>query len=436
MNDRQNNNSANMLNNTDRPFNTQQPFVRIESVMDGISPNPLADNSTTESSIIFISGTTLPNETVFVFLNDGRQRIVRADGEGNWSATVTSWGSYGEAAIKVTLPLANVSDDFNLTLVEPAPETRPAIDKIIDDSHGWMDLIAPGSTTENATPLVSGFAPAGSLVIITVNGEPVGSVIADSDNRWEWSTPLQEGLNTIKVSTNGEESEPLELTYAPFVAPIEPELAILQINDSMGSEVQPGGAANSNDVMLRGTGPRYQILEIWAGDRFVGNAWTDENGNWQQYVTLPEGENSLSVSAGGMQSEVVAIITPVAPPPTPEIFSAWADENNLGPVFNGGMTSDATPRLEGRAGSHAVVEIWNNRRPVGSVIADQNGYWNYTPTLAEGRNQFVVISQGVSSSSFTMTYAPVVGPVEQELSITQISDTLTGTDIAPGGSAI
>ncbi|NWA62389.1 hypothetical protein HX773_15935, partial [Pantoea sp. B9002] len=80
-------------------------------------------------------------------------------------------------------------------------------------------------------------------------------------------------------------------------------------------------------------------------------------------------------------------------------------------------TSDATPRLEGRAGNNAVVEIWINEGRVDTIMADQFGYWRYTPTLSEGANSITVVSQGVSSDVFNIDFAPVVIPVEPELTV-------------------
>ncbi|NWA63145.1 hypothetical protein HX773_19750, partial [Pantoea sp. B9002] len=191
-------------------------------------------------------------------------------------------------------------------------------------------------------------------VEIWINDELVETVVADRNGYWNYTPRLAEGVNQVFVVSQGISSQPFDMTYAPHVEPVEPvdqELSITGISDMAGSDIGPGGSAISNDVVLSGTGPRYQVLEIWSGDRFVGNVWTDQNGTWYQYVTLPEGNNSLTVRAGDVQSEAVMILTPIAPPPVPEIFSAWEDESNVGSVFNGGTTSDATPRLEGRAGN-------------------------------------------------------------------------------------
>jgi hypothetical protein len=442
MTNRKESNSVGLINGTNQSSITDAPFVNINSVTDGINTAPLVENTSSESQFFYVSGTARPYETLFVYLNDDRVAVIRADQAGNWTTLVyTGNQSYGETNFTVTVPATNATDSFQLTLIEAPAETRPSVEEVYNDDGNWWEWINSGASTTDANPLVRGTAPAGSVVEIKVNGDTVGSVIADENNNWSWNPPLEAGSNIITVISNGEESEPYQIIYqaAPvIVVPEEPSLAITQITDpSNGNPIEAGGSANYPQVMLSGTGPRDQWLQIWSGDQFVATVYSNNNGDWNEYIQLPEGENALTVRAGNAQSDIVLINIPVTLPEIapPEIFQGWADENGYGPIYNGDSTQDSTPTLEGRAANGARVEIWLNDRYITTVDAGRNGYWNYTPTLNEGMNQIHVVSQGVSSAVFEINYVPIVVPVDQELAITQITDTWTGGLIEAGGAS-
>ena len=63
--------------------------------------------------------------------------------------------------------------------------------------------------------------------------------------------------------------------------------------------------------------------------------------------------------------------------------------DNVGPVIglvtNGGATNDNTPTLNGMAEANSTVTIYNGQSVLGSVQADSNGAWSFTPgALTDG----------------------------------------------------
>ncbi len=93
-------------------------------------------------------------------------------------------------------------------------------------------------------------------------------------------------------------------------------------------------------------------------------------------------------------------------------------------VSSGQQTDDRTPTLKGVAEPDSIVRLYNAQNQlIGSVKASSNGYWEITPSLADGEHSlYVTATDGrgyVSQASevFTLTVAddsavPVPGKVE------------------------
>ncbi|MBD4426659.1 hypothetical protein GUG96_14715, partial [Xanthomonas citri pv. citri] len=67
-------------------------------------------------------------------------------------------------------------------------------------------------------------------------------------------------------------------------------------------------------------------------------------------------------------------------------------EPHVGPLQKGDATNDTTPTLSGSAAPGDIVSILDNGKVIGSVTADSNGKWTFTPdaALADGKHTFTV----------------------------------------------
>ncbi|MCE4073648.1 MULTISPECIES: Ig-like domain-containing protein, partial [Pseudomonas] len=102
-----------------------------------------------------------------------------------------------------------------------------------------------------------------------------------------------------------------------------------------------------------------------------------------------------------------------------------------GPIANHGVTDDPTPTLSGQAEANSKVTIYDNGSVLGSVMADANGAWSYTPTtgISEGDHNFTVDATdkagntSVKSDVFSLTtdYTP---PDYSKLAITGVLDSV------------
>ncbi|MCP0969313.1 Ig-like domain-containing protein, partial [Klebsiella pneumoniae] len=61
---------------------------------------------------------------------------------------------------------------------------------------------------------------------------------------------------------------------------------------------------------------------------------------------------------------------------------------HTGPLTSGGLTNDATLALSGTAEAGATVTIYDGSTVLGTVVADEDGHWRFTPDpLGEGEHR-------------------------------------------------
>ena len=173
------------------------------------------------------------------------------------------------------------------------------------------------------------------------------------------------------------------------------------------------------------------IMEI-VMDSTVYTVTIAANGSWswQPPFPLAEGPHNLSVRtidrAGNVGAPSLFIVNVDLTAPDQPLIIGVDDNagNKTGPVNSGQQTDDRTPTLKGVAEPDSIVRLYNAQNQlIGSAKANSNGYWEITPTLADGEHALYVtatdgrgyVSQ--ASEAFTLTVAddsavPVPGKVE------------------------
>ncbi|WP_337265246.1 Ig-like domain-containing protein, partial [Serratia sp. MMO-151] len=84
-----------------------------------------------------------------------------------------------------------------------------------------------------------------------------------------------------------------------------------------------------------------------------------------------------------------AITVVTVPPQAPTITSVEDNvEPHTGALQKGDITNDNTPTLKGSALPGGTVTVYDNGTAIGSVKADNNGAWSFTPStpLGEGNH--------------------------------------------------
>ncbi|EBW6088706.1 hypothetical protein A4L73_28620, partial [Salmonella enterica subsp. enterica serovar Enteritidis] len=99
-------------------------------------------------------------------------------------------------------------------------------------------------------------------------------------------------------------------------------------------------------------------------------------------VTDPAGNTSPSTSAGTIT------IDTTAPAAASEVTLIGDDQS----LSDGASTKDTTPTVSGEAEAGSTVVIYDNGEAIGTVTADENGNWSFTPetALTDGEHAFTV----------------------------------------------
>ncbi|MFI3024725.1 Ig-like domain-containing protein, partial [Klebsiella aerogenes] len=248
-------------------------------------------------------------------------------------------------------------------------------------------------------------------------------------------------VDKAAFSATAEELPVSLLAAVPDVPGAPGYILIDGVTDDQGNitgEIAGGGMTDDLRPTLHGEVPHGEgmTLSIYANTVLLGTAIVGDDGTWTFTPPKdfePDASYTFEVlfrdSGGGtvfvsMPFTVVTGedgTTPAENLPEPGNrgglnISGVNDDNGLhtGEVINGGITDDLTPTLTGH-NPHAagqILKIYANTVLLGSVVADDNGDWNFTPTLApDSQYTFEVLLQdpGGGSIVLSMPYTITTG---------------------------
>ncbi|MDA5565481.1 Ig-like domain-containing protein, partial [Cobetia sp. MMG027] len=375
------------------------------------------------------------------------------DTDGNFSVALSPEQDAGtELTATVTDAAGNesaVSD--TLVVLEDADVTAPnapTIASATDDVAAVTGTLADGDSTNDATPTLTGSAEAGSTVILTHNGEEIGTVIADSNGTWSFTpvTGFADGEHVFSVTATDAAGN-VSAASADFTLTVDttaPDAPVLTETD--------GETANGSTV--NGSAEAGGTVEISNGDGdLLGSGTVADDGTFS--ITLsPKQEAGTELTAtvtdaAGNESSVSdTLVVPedadVTAPNAPTIASATDDVAAVtGTLTDGDSTNDATPTLTGSAEAGSTVTLNHNGEEIGTSIADSNGTWSFTPAtgFADGEYVFSVTAtdeagnESAPSADFTLTVdttapdAPILSETDGE---TANGSTVNGSAEAGG----
>ena len=188
-----------------------------------------------------------------------------------------------------------------------------------------------------------------------------------------------------------------------------------------GKDKTPPDAPKNMNVSGEGTmvtgnaEPGSMVVIKNAGGAVLGSGRTDSNGNFAIQLNKPHvsGEQLTATATddAGNDSPPANVNAPNIPfPQTPDIDGAVDDTTSqTGELTQNQFTNDARPALYGTATALSVVHIYDNGTEIGSVRADADGSWNFTPStpLSDGSHAFTVTATNMKgesqpSGSFTL----------------------------------
>ncbi|MGE1161212.1 Ig-like domain-containing protein [Pantoea agglomerans] len=395
----------------------------IENVVDDYSQGEDADSGFlqkgqfTNDGTLTLNGTAGAGLTVIVWATDADGNRVNAgsgvaDDNGRWSITTAALGEDGRYDLTATaVNAAGVSSAetgaFNVVLDTVAPEA--AVAALMDAQGEVQGEVASGGVTDDRAPVLKGTAEAGATVTVYLDDSstPAGSTVADADGNWTLALgTLTDGEHSWQVKVTdaaGNETRGERSTFRLDSSSVE--LSIDQANDDAGSitgAVLNGGLTDDSTPELQGTAAAGAVVTISdKSGAVLGSSTANSSGVWTFAVAeLADGEHVFTASvtnAAGNSSEAkftltVDTIAPVLPTITGMIDDVGTVQGTS--TTSGGVTDDPSPTFTGKAEKGSLVTLYDGDSVLGSVRADAQGNWSYTPTtnMVDGDHSIKAVS--------------------------------------------
>ncbi|WP_255248623.1 Ig-like domain-containing protein, partial [Enterobacter cloacae] len=411
-------------------------------VIDNTGPvtGPLKPGDVTDDSQPSFSGEGTPGNTIIIKDNDKEIGSVIVDDEGKWSFTPKDELAEGEHNVVVVEedPLGNEGDpsDPIQIIVDTTPPAKPDMADAQDNTGPITGQLKGGDVTDETRPVFSGKGEPGDTVTIYDGDEVLGTTVIDDKGNWTLKPekPLGEGDHSItvtqtdKAGNTSDPSEALEFevdTTAPDAS--ANVLNITAVADDVGDRqgnVASGDITDDSKPLISGIGEAGNTVFVYttdsSGKHLIGTAVVGSDGTWSLTPETPltEGLNKLTLEtqdpagnrvAGEAPSYDINLLIPVSTAPS---INSVVDnaEPHVGPMQKGESTNDTTPTLSGSAAPGDVVSILDNGKVIGTVTADSNGKWAFTPdtALADGKHTFTVTATDAAGNARSSGSFPIV----------------------------
>jgi uncharacterized protein (DUF2249 family) len=389
----------------------------IENVEDNYTQGTDADTGllqkgqATNDATLTLNGTAGAGMTVQIWATDKDGQRVKvgegtADENGRWSITTDALGEDGAYDLTATaVNAAGVSSAetgaFPIVLDTVAP--AQAVATLNDDQGDKTGVINAGDVTDDRTPTLTGTGEAGATVAVYLDGSTTaaGSVVVDAQGNWTLPlASLEDGEHSYQIKiTDSAGNETLSPKVDFTVDASSVALTIDHANDNVGKltgAVLTGGLTDDSTPELQGTAAAGAVVTIKdATDQVLGSAVANASGEWKfQLESVEDGEHTwkaeVTNEAGNTARAEITLTVDSAAPSVPVIVSM---EDDVGTVKDtvtapGSVTDDPVPTFKGTADAGTVVTIRDGDNVLGSVVADKDGNWVYTPTtnLVEGEH--------------------------------------------------
>ncbi|NWA60461.1 hypothetical protein HX773_06085 [Pantoea sp. B9002] len=362
----------------------------------------IGDGTQTTDGDPLLRGSAEPNSLVQIVINGQVHATVQSDENGEWSSNLLLLEGENNIVVQVN---GEDSLPYHITytpvaVVEPELPRAPVITEVFAN-QGQIGDILNGGETDDRTPVLRGTAEPDTRLEVMVNGQ-IFTHWVPSDGNWTLTVTLQAGHNEIIVSSAGQSTDPFIINYSTASLP-KPEITSVWADEHQIGEIANGGSTKDGTPRIHGRALPNSVVEVTVNGQ-VYTAYTVRNGSWSVEVTLQEGRNEIIASINGQSAEPYIIDYAVPESMKPEIFAAFADENQMGDIANGGSTDDRTPRLSGRGEPNTLLEVSVNGRMYLTLIGN-NGLWNLQVRLSDGHNEIIATSMGKSSETFVINFA-------------------------------
>lgn len=443
------------LTATDTAGNNIGPSAPVTLTVDTLPP-PAPVVSTPDSTGTLITGTAEAGSTVIIkdrttgtVLGEGQ-----TDGIGHFTVLISPAQTTGESLSATAQdPAGNLSPETDFIAATSSIPHPPVITTVVDDVTPVLGNVANNGSTNDTLPSLNGTATANATVSIYVDGNLTDSVSADSSGNWSYqlSSALINGQHTFSVTQNvaGTDSghSPNYTIIVDTVAPGTPVLTgvVDDIAPVTGS-ISAGQTTNDARPTFSGTGEAGSTVSIYDNGTQIGTASVGSNGTW---TFTPGGDLSnsthnitlLATDAAGNQSSFsfgFSFTVDTQLPALPVLLTVTDDVGGTITLTSGQSTNYNQPALAGTAEAGATVIIYDNGAKIGSVVADGDGSWSFTPgtALADGSHNLILTATDAAGnvSGATGVFNIIVDTLAPAVpTITSVVDDQGGTTVLVNG---
>jgi cysteine-rich repeat protein len=308
------------------------------------------DGTTITDAMPTILGTGTPGTTVTVSIGGTMVGTAVVDAMGAWSLPLTTPLSEGLQMVtaSVTVGTLDAMDMSSFTV-----DTGTVV---------LIESPADGSTTLDATPLITGTGEPGATVVITVDGEQLGSATVDTNGNWVFAvlTRLTNDVHTVEAVATDLAGN-TDTATSTFTVNSSTDLAITgPVN---------GSVINDNTPSISGTtrpgASVTVVINIDGTAVTIGTVVADTDGNWLVGVTqtLLDGPYVVTATATDLEGNMAA--------DSASFTVDTATEVTIGDV------DPTTGVITGTGEPGAEVVITVDGVEVGTVTVGVDGTWSF-----------------------------------------------------------
>lgn len=395
-------------------------FFNLNFFVDTIAP-PLtvtspAMNAHTRNPRPTITGTTEPNATISLSIDQGATITLIADAQGRWSHGPAQ--DLSEGAHQVTVIASDAVGN------QSAPTTR---DFTIDTTAPTITITAPtDNQLTGPTPMIVGQTEAGVTLILRIDGGAPISVSVDALGQWMHlvGMALNDGPHRALATVSDAAGNSASDTVDFIVDATAPTITILAPQD--------GQTLETDSPTISGTAEPGAMVEVFVNNQSVGVTTADQRGDWSLTPQAPLPSGALTVratatdGAGNTASDIINITIAL---PNQLTITAPAQGDMVSP--------DLT--VKGQAAPNATVEVFVDDQKVGETTADAQGAWSLDVTgLSDGAHTINATSDAQTSETINVTVSTpgtiaITAPQDGQ-TVSDKTPMITGT--APAGATV
>ncbi|WP_234096596.1 BapA/Bap/LapF family large adhesin [Citrobacter portucalensis] len=226
--------------------------IVVDTVAPGI-PTGLAVNANGTA----LTGVAEPNSTVIITSSGGTVLgTATANASGNFTFTLNPPQISGQTLLVSAQDAAgNIGTAGNVLAPFTGVPPAPVIASVLDDVGTIMGPVAPGKTTNDTLPTLSGTAQANAVINLYNNGVLMGFTTADSNGIWSFtpSGALSEGNHAFTATaTNANGASGLSGSFSVIVDTTPPTAPTLLISADGGTVSGVAEAGSTVTISLPG----------------------------------------------------------------------------------------------------------------------------------------------------------------------------------------